>query len=575
MNNPISKLPRINLGKKQLLIIGVVLLVLIVSTILVVFLLKGRGLKPQITSRKYDYVSQKGYANDSGKYLHLTQDYGDQEPKYKVYGDLGSVKFGTVGSTRSPLREEERTSSIHIDCGENIVEPTVKDGVVSIEIPSEEEVENFEYATTDLGAEPIEVGNHCIVQFNTAYINQAAKESGEPYYNLNSYIELPDGSLITVTSIPDIFVLNDPEIQVNIFEKETRIVLVSGSAYFRVLQQPEGKIFSVQVWDRIFKTSGPAEFFTNADSGLKVFDTGNTAEDQVLHPEYYTSFDGGQKFLDELSTGDNGGLLETGGFRFIFGDGDIWIRGTNEKVKSEINKTYVVAYSSVYSDGVSKLLSSAGYIDGENTNRYMPEMYSTFIFTQVQLNNAVIGLGDIIGSDGKGTGNKVSAYIKHYRSTSKKYTDSQIAQIVAQEEKKKAEEAARAAASRSASYTVICPSGYYYIGGSSCCPNGYAYNASIDKCTQARTYSKTTNPPSYNPSNGATGNSSSRGSTSSNVSSSSGSVGNTCVKPDPVQACFDMDISSGQCPNGVPRNGFYIRNGQCCQDIELECLYFD
>lgn len=122
---------------------------------------------------------------------------------------------------------------------------------------------------------------------------------------------------------------------------------------------------------------------------------------------------------------------------------------------------------------------------------------------------------------------------------------------------------------------MSCPSGYYYIGGSSCCPNGYAYNSSIDKCTKARTYSKTTTPPSYTPSNGSAGSSSSSGSTSSSGSSSSGSTGDTCIRPDPMQACFDMDISSGQCPNGVPRDGFYISNGQCCQDIELECLYFD
>jgi len=397
MENIISKFPK--LTKKHIIIICIILGVLIIGSVITIHLLKGKGLTSQENSRKYDYVSPEGYANDSGKNLSLTQDFGDESPKYKIYGEEGSVKFGTVDSTSFPLRQEERITSIHVDCGESIVEPTEDNGVMKINIDDINE-ETLEYTTTPLGEEPVEVGNHCIVQFNTAYNNLAAKESGELYYNLNSYIELPDGSLITVTSVPDIFVLNDPEIQINIFENETRIVLTSGAAYFRIVQQPEGKIFSVQVWDRIFKTSGPAEFFANADSGLKVFDTGNTAEDQVLHPEYYTSFDGGQKFLDELSTDDDGGVLETGGFRFISGDGDIWVRGTNEKVESEINKTYVVAYCSVYSDGVSKLLSSAGYIEGENTTRYMPEVYSTFIFTQLKLNSAVIGLGDITGRDG-------------------------------------------------------------------------------------------------------------------------------------------------------------------------------
>ena len=566
MKNIISQFTK--LTKKQIIIICIILGVLIIGTVITILLLKGKGLTSQGDSRTYNYVSQEGYANDSGKGLEsLTQDFGDELPKYKIYGEVGSIKFGYVDSTSSPLREEERTTSIYIDCGESITKPFEENGIIYIEDPSEEDA--LEYTTTPLGEEPVEVGNHCTVQFNIPYANNAANEAGEPYYNLNSYIELPDGSLITVTSTPDIYALNDPEIQVNIFENETRIVLISGAAYFRVVQQAEGKIFSVQVNDRIFKTNGPAEFFANADSGLKVFDdTGDTFEEQILHPEYYTSFDGGQGFIDALRSGEDKGSLETGGFRFISGEGDIWVRGTNEKVKSEINKTYVVAYSSVYSDGTRKDISSAGYIEEENITRYMPNIYSTFIFTQIQLNSAVIGLGDITGSDGKSTGSKVSAYVKHYRAIWKTYTENQIAEIVAQDEKEEAEEA-RAAASRSASYSVSCPSGYYYIGGNSCCPNGYTYDSSRDKCTKTTYYSNTTKTPSYTPSSGSTS------SSASGESSSSSSSGGTCVRPDPMPACFDMSISSGQCPNGVPISGFYVSNGQCCHDVQLECVYLD
>ena len=42
-----------------------------------------------------------------------------------------------------------------------------------------------------------------------------------------------------------------------------------------------------------------------------------------------------------------------------------------------------------------------------------------------------------------------------------------------------------------------------------------------------------------------------------------------------MPACFDMSISSGQCPNGVPLSGFYVSGGQCCHDVELECVYLD
>ena len=567
MENIISQFPK--LTKKYIIIICTILGVLIIGTVIPIHLLKGKGLISQENSRKYDYVSQEGYAKDSGKDLDsLVQDFGDESPKYKIYGEVGSIKFGYADSKSSPLRQEERITSIHIDCGESVTEPKVEGDVIYIEEPSEEDIP--EYTTIPLGEEPVEVSNHCTVQFNIPYTNNAARESGEPYYNLNSFIVLPDGSLITVTSVPDIYVLNDPEVQVNIFENETRIVLVSGAAYFRVVQQPQGKIFSVQVNDRIFKTSGSAEFFANADSGLKVFDTtGNTAKEQVLYAEYYSSFDGGQEFLEELATDDDSGGLETGGFRFISGNGDIWIRGTNEKIESEINKTYVVAYGKVYSGGTWKDLSSAGYIEEANITRYMPEVYSTFIFTQIQLNSAETGLGKITGSDGKSTGSKVNAYVRHFRARWKTYTENQIAEIVAQEKKEMAEEAARKEASRAASYSVSCPSGYYYIGGNSCCPNGYVYSESRDKCTKTTSYSKTTKAPSYKPSNGSTGNSSSSG------SSSAGSTGSTCVRPDPMPACFDMSISSGQCPNGVPLSGFYIKNGQCCHDVQLECVYLD
>lgn len=564
MDNTLTQLFKLKLGKKQIIIICTILLILVVGTVLAVYLLKKDNTSP--LGRAYDYVSPEGYAEDSKEYIDsnfLYQDFGKQEPKYKVYGETGYTKFGFVDSTRSPLRSEERITSVHVDCGENIVRP--KGNVIIVEEVSEEDIP--EYTTIPLGDEPVEVGNHCAVQFNAPYENMAAQEAGEINFNLNSYLVLPDGSLITVTSLPDIFA-DQPEIQVNIFENETRVVMMDGGAYFRIVKQPEGKIFSIQIYDRIFKTTGPAELFASTMNEAKLWDTaGNLSKEQVLHSEYYTSFDGGQKFLDLTKDEEGNGSLDTGAFRLIAGEGDIWVRGTNEKEKFESNKTYIVADSQEPTTlSGAPHISSAGYVEDEALSRYIPNTYTIFLTSQMALNKSEIGL-NISGTDGKSTGNKVSAYVKHYKSTWKKYIEKQIKEIIAQEKQEQAEEQAREEARRSSySLTVTCPTGMYYIGGNSCCPNGYVYNSSIDKCSKTTYYSQNTKTPRYNPS----GSSSSSGNSSNSGSSSSSSCSNEGLN---YEACFPMDISSGQCPNGVPiTSNFFVKNGECCHKITMECV---
>lgn len=565
MGNALTQLSKLNLGKKQIIIICSILLILIVGTVLTIYLLNKNNTSPLGT--EYDYVSPEGYAQDSKEYMdlnYLYQDFGDQEPKYKVYGETGYTKAGYADSTVFPLQQIERTTSIHVDCGENEVEPKIEGNVIIVELPDEEDIA-AEYTTTPLSEEPVEVGNHCKVQFNTPYENMAAQEAGEIYSNLNSYIELPDGSLITVNSLPDTFV-DTPEIQVNIFENETRVVIWDGGAYFRIVKQPEGKIFSIQVGDRIFKTAGPAEIFASARNGYKYWDTaGNLSEEQVLHPEYYTSFDGGQEFLDLTKDEEGNGYLDTGAFKLIAGEGDMWIRGTNEKVEFESNKTYIVVDSKSGNSG-TKDIYSAGYVEDDIISRYMPNIYTTFISSQIALNKAEVGL-NISSTDGKSTGNMVSAYVKHYKSTWKKYIEDQIEEIIAQDKQEKAEEEEREEARRSSySLTISCPTGMYYIGGNSCCQNGYVYDSSIDKCTKTTYYSQNTKTPRYNPS--------SESSSSSDSDSSSSSSDSSCSNENlSYEACFPMDISSGQCPNGVPiASNFFVKNGECCHTITMECV---
>ncbi len=562
--------PKITLSKKQILYICIPLGVIILLGIALTIYLLNKD-KTSSNERKYDYVSPEGYAQDSKEYMDLnfaSQDFGDQEPKYKIYGETGYTKFGFVDSTKSPLRSEERTTSVYIDCGENEIEPKTEGGVIIVELPDEEDLAS-QYTTTPLSEEPVEVGNHCKVQFNTPYENIAAQEAGEIYSSLNSYVELPDGSLITVTSMSDKYYAVIPEIQVNIFENETRVVLFDGGAYFRIIKQPEGKIFSIQVNDRIFKTSGPAEIFASARNESKHWDTtGKLSEEQVLHPEYYTSFDGGQRFLDLTKDEEGKGSLDTGAFRLIAGEGDVWVRGTNEKGKLESNKTYIVADSQKPSTlSGTEHISSAGYVEDDVLSRYLPNIYTVFISSQIALNKSEIGL-NISGTDGKSTSNMVSAYVKHYKSTWKKYIENQIEEIIAQEKQEQAEEQAREEARRSSySLTITCPTGMYYIGGNSCCPNGYVYSSSKDKCTKTTYYSQNTKTPRYNPSN--SGGSSSSGSSSSGSSSSS--ADNSCHAQD-MEACFEMGIMKDQCPGGAAGPGFYVKNGECCQTVKMECV---
>lgn len=106
---------------------------------------------------------------------------------------------------------------------------------------------------------PVDIANHSILTINEqsdpSMPYDIARASFDKKRYLNAYFELPDGSLITVSSN------NSPKIQVNIYNNEIRVVMVRGSAYFRIAKQAKNKIFSIQIADQIFATNGNTEVF--------------------------------------------------------------------------------------------------------------------------------------------------------------------------------------------------------------------------------------------------------------------------------------------------------------------------
>lgn len=201
------------LTKKQLLLIGIPLLLIIIS--LVTYLILK---KPNIPNQEQTKIEQ-GYANDSEEVRDIplqTYTEEDTETKYMVYADVIST------------------------------DPEVE-MIESCTYSDDTQPKETQYK---VGKEPIQVSNHCMLTF----AEYDGPDSLQETYFYNVYLVLPDGSLITLST------KDTPSIQVNMYEKETRIVQLNGYAYYRVVPQEEGKKLSVQMVDRVMYVTG-TEFF--------------------------------------------------------------------------------------------------------------------------------------------------------------------------------------------------------------------------------------------------------------------------------------------------------------------------
>lgn len=489
------------LTKKQLLLIALPILLIIISLI-TYLILKNTNILHQDENSNTN-TTQQGYANDSEEVIDIplqTYTKEDIEIKYMVYADV--------------IRTDPEVEMIET-C-------TYSDGTESKET---------KYL---VGREPIQVSNHCLLTF----AEYEGPDTIENSYLYNVYISLPDGSLITLTT------KETPSIQVNMYEKETRIVQLNGYAYYRVAPQ-DGKVFSVQMVDRVMYVTG-TEFFagvSNSFSGDGIWG----------HVELY---EGSAEV--KLRTQDLV-IMMTNKDYANYGH---WTQnGEWSWYWDEANAGKIHTFYSNDNSTKTETMQASGQED-KITWGYMSNL-TDFLKKEVETTMATYGFGNY-----HTIANSLEAYVDERIVTEKELRQEFVigntiaaakayenyrkwyAGLVEKGEELRAKAAAEAAASSSKGTTYsVCPSGTSFAGNGKCCPTG-TYLGTDGYCHGSKpstpTYNSST-PSIYADTNKSTG------------TGSSGS-GNNCVNAGTVayQACK-------MAAEGVTNNGqYYLSGNQCC-----------
>lgn len=544
-----KKIFNVKLNKKIIIISSIVLAFIICS---IVFLIpKGKN---EVVN---NVVNKKGYALDNETaQATLYQPIIESDIKFKVYGEIskGLNLSGYDGRLR-----------IKTNCNIGLYDES------NLEEDNKKEVveENKEYA---LGDSPVEINNHCIIYINDTELNGFDYSSPYDYENhkflqrlyQTAYIELPDGSLISLISY------GGPIMQVNIYDNETRIVLEDGSAYFRIVKQEKNKVFTVQVGDKVFRTTGKTEFFATTNAFIASLNQSNEDISKLID-EFIVAAKADKSWKDDIS-----GTLSVfnGSFELIKGTGTISDRGSSktEKLKKE-KYEFIYYFAKHFEEGkttrtgnvinvtepsLKEYYTSIGYYEktrgvwGISSNVYDSLDY------QLSLNNLNLNIDKIITKE-ENVSDIMPKYLAYYKEQVTKRLaekkEAQTAYIKKRQEELKEE-------------LKTCKNdNYYYVPeANGCCPNGYGYDASKNECINYScdvgsynvgvgccpngsylsedkksciTPSKQKETPSYFPSNSSGGNS---------------------------DTCVDFGTATAQlfCPGGNPGNHAYKSNGKCC-----------
>lgn len=607
-------LPKIKLNKKQIFFICIPLAVIILLVI-GFFILKGMG-KLNLGNNIENNQTKEGYANDMIEDPeNIYQPFEESNTKIKVYGEIGwDNEGGTVPAYSRMSKQcstkitwDEVNTYVNEHWGEKDKDTLESEYLASKGLTYKN---YYEYITaisnpekTNLTGEATEVGNHCIISIASGFdISRTWNEEEHNFTQnpmLSAYVELPDGSLLT---------MNDSStFQINVYDNEIRVVLEEGLGYFRIAEQKDGKTFAVQVGDKVYKTQGGTELYVYSVSYINRSQAFKTEFSIFADTEGY---DGFQTYFNQEATERSEVYLA--GIKTITGDGDIYQRGTNNKIeKSENEYRFAYYYKYTYTTESIKggythdaneipTLSSFGtYVSNDidaslnlNTNNSSREYYDYFVRDQKALNKIGQGFEKIVKNSNGNISKMMKEYVAYYTDLGTK----QLAERATTEEKDTRPcsgvwfladsptcgcktgwtyiKEAKGCCPNGSTYstnqnkcvttTIIsrCPSGTYSVGNNKCCKTGSTLSSDGTRCISSTNKSDRT--PTYYPNSGTTG-------TSGSTGSSSGSAGGSCQAQD-MEACFEMGIMKDQCPGGTAGPGFYVKNGQCCQTVKMECV---
>ncbi len=436
--------------KKVIIIVSVLLVLIIIGVVLILFVFKEKDTNEIVK------IKDGEYANDLTTYAVL-QPIEPDDITYNIYGDIG-----TYNSKEYKLSISEKSQGNYILSSEN----TLGEYTEEVEV-----IEN----TYDLSNTAHQGCNHCVVTINQK-LNPTQKYdieniSWDSKLYLNAYIELPDGSLITVSSA------FSPIIQINIYENEIRIVLEKGNAYFRIAKQDKDKMFTVQIADKIFATKEGAEFFA--------YTYGETLDEETIGEiknEFVSMIGEDTTFENEMeSLFSYSNAYYLSGVKLI--NGDIKLTDRTFLVKEDMTEEeYIMLY--YYKMGgdtetvgnviyiSSSEYISAGYYESNRGIWGTKEDTYSFLDDQIKVDNLNIGFEDIVLNSEVNTSEILTSYSTYFQEqfvekvAAKKLFTSEFFNATGWTEKQ------------------CATLGYYYVSSFGvCCPEGYQADLLMGNCS--------------------------------------------------------------------------------------------
>lgn len=306
----LEKIKKFVFKQWKIIIVLLIIIILILSALLIIF---------KIFINNDFYSSESEVANDSKAAMNnLYQDYEKSKASFDVYGDVTS----------------DEKITMNVDC-------------------------NGEESTLELTSDPVTVDNHCIISL--------VPNGGTTDY-LSAYISTPDGSLITVNSY------DTPELQLNAYKKETRIVLKNGIIYNRISKQSDDSVFTIQIGNSILSSEGSDEVTASADE----LDSKSTY-DMI----YYGYVVNGERYFEEIYTDTIFGIA---GFQVITGGPKISTRGNVVVASYTIDHKHFIYYGSSTKPYETIEFTETGADDFSDYYSLDTEVEESFIEDQTELN---------------------------------------------------------------------------------------------------------------------------------------------------------------------------------------------
>jgi hypothetical protein len=295
---------------------------------------------------------------------------------------------------------------------------------------------------------------------------------------LTAYADLPDGTLVSISSY------NSPYFQINIYENETRVVLsddFGGAMYFRV-PDLNGRILTVQVGNKLFKTLGNSEFMVYSKSGFS-----NKTDEEKNAITEFLNFIGANKYISNINEVYSDIGARIGGFVPVSGEVSVLTRGTTkeENINNEYRFLYYKKdYKYIFNINISETDVEPEYY----TNEYLSvgkefsdsdyiigkEEYYGILKDQKNLNKTNYGFNKVLSK----TNDSISSIMKKYVPDFLEYSLNIIRDYNAQ----RAKNSVCGNDFLDALDNCGCKDGWYHIKGVGCCPNGYTYSESKNQC---------------------------------------------------------------------------------------------